>query len=97
MNDLIEYFSLQDKVASLERELIEVRKTLMNERYNKSYYKTRYEKIVGKKDPTRTDKALEAILSLETRENPTKKIRYIAKKFFLSESHVSDIWYKHAK
>jgi hypothetical protein len=94
MNTIADYFSLQDRVKELEYELKRVNKALVVEVDSKNYYKKKYNNS-NPKEPTRGEKALQLIKELKSTDKPTRLIRAIAKKCFLSEVYVSDLWYKH--
>lgn len=95
MNTISDYFSLQDRVKQLEGELASANIELIQECNSKNYYKKLCKKLQGDTGSTRGEKALQLIKELKSTDKPTRLIRAIAKKCFLSEVYVSDLWYKH--
>ena len=94
MSDLSEYFSQQDRIKELECELALARGVITKERHDKSRYKILYENLKGERAPTRKEKALLLIKELKSTGKPTNLIRAIAKKCFLAEGTVNELWYK---
>lgn len=90
-----EYFSDKDKIKELEIKLVAMTKKYKAELGYKSKYKLKFENLLGEKLPTRGQKALLLIKELKSTDRPGVLIRAIAKKCFLSENHVTDLWYKH--
>ena len=90
MNDLTNYFSLQDRIEELEAELVKANKKIASVNKMKLRYKAR---LKLKKVPSRTENALVLIKKLKGTDKPMKLIRLIAKECFMSDGSVRDIWY----
>lgn len=90
MSDLSEYFSDKDRIKELELEVKLLTKKLKLEVGYKSKYKLKWLEM---KPITRGEKALLLIEQLKSTDNPIKLIRAIAKKCYLSEVYVSELWY----
>jgi len=97
MSDLDNYFSQQDKIDQLQAEIKRLKAKILNEQCSKSKYKRALKEETGKKELTRGKKAMELISKLKGTNKPTKLIREIARKCFLSETHITYLWYKVVK
>ena len=94
MDDLTEYFSDKKRIVELESKLEAMTIKYNNALALKSKYKVICERLSGDKIQSRGDKALKLISELKSTDKPTNLIRAVAKKCFLSEHHVRDLWYK---
>ncbi len=113
MNTISDYMSQKDEIARLnkqldmiagfyinqnKKEVKEMKRIITNERKSKSDYKVRLEKLRGKLlRKTRTEKALEMIAKVKIMTTIREASKEIAKKCFLSESYVYNLWTSHAK
>lgn len=94
MSDLAEYFSDKARIKELEKQVADITLKFTNELKLKNKYKSKLELISGEKIKTRGDKAVELIKKLKPCEYDFAYIKEIAKKCFLSETHIKRLWYK---
>jgi len=93
MSDIQIYFSLQDKVDNLEKQVTKLKKRLHNEVSKKSYMKNKKKE----RKERRGEMALRLIKEFEQiGGEPMRSISIIAERCFLTPVYVKRLWYKGA-
>jgi len=91
VDTLKDYFSLQDKIKSLEEEIIALNKTIRTLRVSRAKYKQRYRELANvNKPPTRTEIVREVLYKIKNGE-VVMTHREISKKFHVSLNYVREL------